>query len=154
MVCQSKTTWFSNNCHDKPMWCGRKNCLNRSDYSAAWKKKKGGNDEGSNAQSSSDQWIQHRIGCNHFTWMFCCSIKAIWKDKRLGRETTSCWTNTKLVLSIYLLSLIYSFIQNFSDLAILFINILLMPIIFATHIVVKEITMLSITENPLTQCTP
>ena len=35
------------------MWCGRKNCLNRADYSAAWKKKKGVNDEGNNTQLSS-----------------------------------------------------------------------------------------------------
>jgi hypothetical protein len=24
--------WCKNNCHPKPMWCGRKNCLNREEY--------------------------------------------------------------------------------------------------------------------------
>ena len=24
--------WCNNNCHPKPMWCGRKNCLNRKEY--------------------------------------------------------------------------------------------------------------------------
>ena len=31
--------WCSNDCHDKPMWCGRRNCLNRADYSKEWQKK-------------------------------------------------------------------------------------------------------------------
>ena len=31
--------WCKNDCHTKPMWCGRKNCLNRTDYAAVWKKK-------------------------------------------------------------------------------------------------------------------
>ena len=53
IVRQSKITRCSNNCHDKPMWCGRKNFLSCADYSAAWKKNKGDNDEDSNAQSSS-----------------------------------------------------------------------------------------------------
>ena len=35
----STMNWCKNDCHDKPMWCGRKNCLNRSDYSAEWKKR-------------------------------------------------------------------------------------------------------------------
>ena len=26
--------WCTNNCHPKPMWCGRKNCLNREEYAA------------------------------------------------------------------------------------------------------------------------
>ena len=32
--------WCKNDCHSKPMWCGRKNCLNRADYSAEWRKRK------------------------------------------------------------------------------------------------------------------
>ena len=31
--------WCKNDCHDKPMWCGCKNCMNRADYSTAWKKR-------------------------------------------------------------------------------------------------------------------
>ena len=31
----STMNWCKNDCHARPMWCGRKNCLNRSDYSAA-----------------------------------------------------------------------------------------------------------------------
>ena len=31
--------WCENDCHSRPMWCGRKVCLNRADYSAEWKKK-------------------------------------------------------------------------------------------------------------------
>ena len=52
MIRQNKMTWCSNDCHEQPMWCGRKNCMNRSDYSEAWKKKKGGGNEGSKAQPS------------------------------------------------------------------------------------------------------
>ena len=25
-------TWCTNDCHPQPMWCGRKNCLNRADF--------------------------------------------------------------------------------------------------------------------------
>ena len=28
--------WCTNNCHPKPMWCGRKNCLNREEYAAKY----------------------------------------------------------------------------------------------------------------------
>ena len=31
--------WCKNDCHPRPMWCGRKNCMNKADYSAHWKKK-------------------------------------------------------------------------------------------------------------------
>ena len=31
--------WCKNNCHPKPMWCGRKNCLNREEYAAKFGKK-------------------------------------------------------------------------------------------------------------------
>ena len=27
-------------CHEKPMWCGKKNCINRADLFAAWQKQK------------------------------------------------------------------------------------------------------------------
>ena len=26
--------WCTNNCHPKPMWCGRQNCLNKAEYAA------------------------------------------------------------------------------------------------------------------------
>ena len=32
----STMNWCSNDCHDKPMWCGRRNFLNREDYSKEW----------------------------------------------------------------------------------------------------------------------
>ena len=32
--------WCKNDCHARPMWCGRKNCLNRSDFAKEWDKKK------------------------------------------------------------------------------------------------------------------
>ena len=38
--------WCANNCHPKPMWCGRKNCLNREDYAA----KNGGTKGGEEAE--------------------------------------------------------------------------------------------------------
>ena len=31
--------WCKNDCHPRPMWCGRKNCMNRAEYAAEWKKK-------------------------------------------------------------------------------------------------------------------
>ena len=31
--------WCKNDGHDKPMCCGHENCMNRADYSAAWKKR-------------------------------------------------------------------------------------------------------------------
>ena len=36
----SNMNWCTNDCHKKPMWCGCKKCLNREDYSKAWKEKK------------------------------------------------------------------------------------------------------------------
>ena len=35
----STMKWCKNDCHPRPMWCGRKNCMNRSEYAAEWKKK-------------------------------------------------------------------------------------------------------------------
>ena len=32
--------WCTNDCHDKPMWCGRKNCLNKTDFATMMKSKK------------------------------------------------------------------------------------------------------------------
>ena len=32
--------WCTNDCHDRPMWCGRPNCLNREDFAAAGKMRK------------------------------------------------------------------------------------------------------------------
>ena len=37
--------WCTNNCHEKAMWCGRKNCLNREDFAANAKRKRGDSDE-------------------------------------------------------------------------------------------------------------
>ena len=37
----STMKWCKNDCHDQPMWCGRRNCMNRSDYSKEWQKKNG-----------------------------------------------------------------------------------------------------------------
>ena len=34
--------WCSNDCHDKPMWCGRKTCVNRADYASIMQKKRDG----------------------------------------------------------------------------------------------------------------
>ena len=49
----STMNWRSNDCHDKPMWCGRRYCLNRSDYSKEWQKKKEGKStSGDGAKSS------------------------------------------------------------------------------------------------------
>ena len=28
--------WCTNDCHPRPMWCGRKNCLNRAEYTAKY----------------------------------------------------------------------------------------------------------------------
>ena len=32
--------WCTNDCHDKPMWCGRKNYLNKTDFASMMKSKK------------------------------------------------------------------------------------------------------------------
>ena len=32
--------WCTNDCHDKPMWCGRKNCINKTDFASMMKSKK------------------------------------------------------------------------------------------------------------------
>ena len=36
----STMRWCTNDCHSKPMWCGRKNCLNRADFAKAMKEKR------------------------------------------------------------------------------------------------------------------
>ena len=50
----STMKWCSNDCHDKPMWCGRKNCINRADYATAMQKKRDNKDSGSGGTSSSN----------------------------------------------------------------------------------------------------
>ena len=36
--------WCTNDCHPKPMWCGRKNCLSKADFARKMEeRKKGGN---------------------------------------------------------------------------------------------------------------
>lgn len=36
--------WCSNDCHRRPMWCGRKNCLNRAEFAEQKKREEGGSD--------------------------------------------------------------------------------------------------------------
>ena len=40
--------WCLNDCHPKPMWCGRENCLNRAEYAA----KNGNKKEGETAEKN------------------------------------------------------------------------------------------------------
>jgi len=45
----------SNDCHDKPMWCGRRNCLNKAYYSKEWQtNKEGKRTSGDGAKSSAE----------------------------------------------------------------------------------------------------
>ena len=46
--------WCGNDCHDQPMWCGRKNCVNKSDYASAMQKKRDDKDTSSGGNSSSN----------------------------------------------------------------------------------------------------
>ena len=32
--------WCTKDCHDKPMWCGRKNCPGRAEFAEAMKRRK------------------------------------------------------------------------------------------------------------------
>ena len=32
--------WCTKDCHDKPMWCSKKNCLGQAEYAEAMKKRK------------------------------------------------------------------------------------------------------------------
>ena len=32
--------WCTKDCHDAPMWCGRKNCLGRQEYADVMRKRK------------------------------------------------------------------------------------------------------------------
>ena len=34
--------WCTNDCHDKPMWCGRKTCLNKAKFAKKMQKKRDG----------------------------------------------------------------------------------------------------------------
>ena len=52
----STMNWCENDCHEKPMWCGRPNCLSRSDYTAAWQKKKNAKDSDSGTANSSSEF--------------------------------------------------------------------------------------------------
>ena len=40
-----KMTWCSNDCHRRPMWCGRKVCYNREEYAERKKKEESANEE-------------------------------------------------------------------------------------------------------------
>ena len=49
--------WYSNNFHDKHMWCGRRNCMNCANFASAWKKKKEDKDtNGAPTSSASDEF--------------------------------------------------------------------------------------------------
>ena len=48
----STMRWCKNDCHDRPMWCGRRNCLGRSDYATAMQKNKDKGDESSGGGQS------------------------------------------------------------------------------------------------------
>ena len=37
----TKMKWCTNDCHDQPMWCGRKNCLGREDFKTMMDKRSG-----------------------------------------------------------------------------------------------------------------
>ena len=37
--------WCSNDCHRRPMWCGRRKCLNRADFAEKKKQEEGGSDD-------------------------------------------------------------------------------------------------------------
>ena len=51
----STMQWCSNDCHEKPMWCGRKKYLNRADYSKERQKKmEGKSASGDGTKSSSE----------------------------------------------------------------------------------------------------
>ena len=43
--------WCTNDCHDNPMWCGRKTCVNRAEYASNMQKKR--DEHGSTSASSS-----------------------------------------------------------------------------------------------------
>ena len=47
--------WCSNNCHDKPMWCGYKTCVNRADYATRMQKKRDDKGITDNRSSSTDK---------------------------------------------------------------------------------------------------
>ena len=45
--------WCTNDCHDKPMWCGRKTCLNKADFAKKMQEKRNGT-SGSDSSSKSN----------------------------------------------------------------------------------------------------
>ena len=56
LVRGSTMKWCKNDCHERPMWCGRKNCMNRSEYSAAWKKKNESKESENTYEGSSSEF--------------------------------------------------------------------------------------------------
>ena len=44
--------WCTNDCHPRPMWCGRKNCLNKADFAS---KMKAAKESKGNSEDSSDK---------------------------------------------------------------------------------------------------
>ena len=46
--------WCSNDYHEKQMWYGRRNCLNRAYFTNAWKKKKAAEDVSTGSDSNSN----------------------------------------------------------------------------------------------------
>ena len=53
--------WCTNDCHPQPMWCGRKNCLNRADFA---KKMEDSQKEGGRPESSKENNKEKGSGYN------------------------------------------------------------------------------------------
>ena len=43
--------WCSNDCHPRPMWCGRKNCLNKAEYASKMQEARSSEDKKDNGKS-------------------------------------------------------------------------------------------------------
>ena len=51
--------WCTNDCHKKPMWCGRKNCLNKANFAKKMKEKWNGTN-GINTSGGSNSYGKDR----------------------------------------------------------------------------------------------
>ena len=68
-VSGSIMSWCTNNFHENPMWCGRKNCLGREYFFKAWKKMKEGNkaiSEGGTSSSDFNIFLSDVTSPNNF----------------------------------------------------------------------------------------
>ena len=61
MVKGTKMKWCTNNCHEKPMWCGRRNCLGREDFKKMMDEKRSGKESAGNSGSKIDASKDFRI---------------------------------------------------------------------------------------------